>query len=74
MELPAISVAPAFRRDRSTCASASCRPGNYSTKDDTLKADSDPEYGYSHDTLKTLLFSWNSNDTMPQPEKDPQKV
>jgi hypothetical protein len=49
---------------------------SYSTKDDTFEAASDPDYGYSHDTQKTLLlfFSWKSNDTMPQPDKDPQKV
>jgi hypothetical protein len=49
---------------------------SYSTKENTFEADSDPEYGYSHDTLRTLLifFSWKSNDTMPQSEKDPQKV
>jgi hypothetical protein len=49
---------------------------SYATKDDTIEAASDPQFGYSHDAEKTVLifFSWKSNDTVPALGKDPKKA
>jgi hypothetical protein len=45
---------------------------SYDAKDGALVGAADPQYGFSHNTKKTVLvfFSWTTNDAMPDDAKD----